>query len=80
MAENADDEATRQMRRELIAWWLSAFDVQGSATAAEFRQFAVELAGISFYTTTEIIGTVGAEKVKQLWTKHLQLLMKHGGF
>jgi len=76
MAENADDEATRQMRRELIAWWLSNYDAQGSA---EFRQFAVELVGTHFYTTTEIIGTVGAEKVKQLWVKHLQLLMKHDG-
>ena len=79
MAENADDEATRQMRRELIAWWLSAYDVRGSATAAEFRRFAIKLVGSSSYTTTEIIGAAGAEKVKQLWTKHLQLLMKHGG-
>jgi len=79
MAEDADDEATRQMRRELIAWWLSGYDSRGSATAAEFRRLAVELVGTHFYTTTEIIGAVGAEKVKQLWTKHLQLLMKHGG-
>ena len=64
------------MRRELTEWFVSIY---GSVSAVEFRQFAVELVGTHFYTTTEIIGTVGAEKVKQLWTKHLQLLMRHGG-
>jgi len=79
MAENADDEATRRMRRELIAWWLSSYDTENVEVITKFRQFAVELAGTSFYTTTEIIGAAGAEKVNQLWTKHLQLLMRHGG-
>jgi len=64
------------MRRELTEWWLSAYDVQSSV---EFRRFAIKLVGSSSYTTTEIIGTVGAEKVKRLWAKYLQLLMKHGG-
>lgn len=80
MAENADDEATRRMRRELIAWWLSSYDTADVEVITEFRQFAVALIGTSSYITTEIIGTAGAEKVKQLWTKHLQLLMRHGGF
>ena len=59
-----------------MEWWVSIHSFQSSV---EFRQFAVELAGTSFYTTTEIIGAAGAEEVKQLWTKYLQLLMKHGG-
>lgn len=76
MAENADDEATRQMRRELTEWWLLSY---GSVSGAEFRQFAVELIGTSFYMTSEIIRLANPDKVRQLWTKHLQLLMKHGG-
>lgn len=79
MAEDADDEVTRQMRWELTEWWKSLVGPKiNTNLVTEFSRFAGLLIGSNLYPISQVIRVVDADKVKQLWTKHLQLLMKHG--